>query len=135
MRWPLLLTMLVFTVVTINDAFNNPVPDCGCFGDALIITNWQTLYKNLVINALLLIVFFTVDRGNKGFGLRKELVLTLTFLVAFVAFEGYNIEMFDGFEAVRGAAYTAAALREDLPCYRETIVPIGIHHHRRNEKA
>jgi len=49
------------------------------------------------------------------------------------AFESHNIEIFDGFEAVRGAAYTAAALREDLPSYRETIVPIEIHYHRRNE--
>ncbi|MBW1804240.1 MAG: hypothetical protein JRJ85_26350 [Deltaproteobacteria bacterium] len=51
------------------------------------------------------------------------------------AFEGHNIEIFDGFEAVRGAAYTAAALKDELPCYRETIVPIEIHYHRRNEKG
>ena len=51
------------------------------------------------------------------------------------AFEGHNIEISDGFEAVRGAAYTSAALEKGLPCYRETIIPIEIHHHRRNEKG
>jgi len=51
------------------------------------------------------------------------------------AFESHNIEIADGFEAVRGAAYTIAALEKGLPCYRETIIPIGIHHHRRNEKG
>jgi hypothetical protein len=49
------------------------------------------------------------------------------------AFERHNIEIADGFEAVRGAAFTVAALKKGLPCYRETIVPIEIHYHRRNE--
>ena len=49
--WLVLLMMGFFTLVTINDALYNPVPDCGCFGDALVITNWQTFYKNLVIDA------------------------------------------------------------------------------------
>jgi len=91
MRWLLLLTMLVFTVVTINDAFNNPVPDCGCFGDALIITNWQTLYKNLVINALLLIVFFTVNRSKDWFRLKTEMILVFVFMTGFLGFEVFNI--------------------------------------------
>jgi hypothetical protein len=51
------------------------------------------------------------------------------------AFERQNTEIGDGFEAVRGAAYTSAALENHLPCYRETIIPIGIHHHRRNEQG
>ncbi|MBL0717609.1 MAG: hypothetical protein JJV89_06130 [Desulfosarcina sp.] len=50
------------------------------------------------------------------------------------AFEDNNIEISDGFEAVRGAAYTAAALRDNLPCYRETIIPIEIHYHSRNKQ-
>jgi len=51
------------------------------------------------------------------------------------AFKCNNIEIADGFEAVRGAAYTIAALENGLPCYRETIIPIEIHHHRRNEQG
>ena len=51
------------------------------------------------------------------------------------AFEGYNIEIPDGFEAVRGAAHTAAALNKRLPCYRETIIPIEIHYHSHNEQG
>jgi hypothetical protein len=50
------------------------------------------------------------------------------------AFEN-KTEIADGFEAVRGAAYTIAALEENLPSYRETIIPIEIHHHRRNENG
>ena len=55
--WLLLLMMLFFTALTLNDAVNNPVPDCGCFGDAIKLTNWQTFYKNLILLPLALLVF------------------------------------------------------------------------------
>ena len=45
------LMMIFFTPFTFWVALTNPVEDCGCFGDALVISNWQTFYKNLVIVA------------------------------------------------------------------------------------
>ena len=48
------------------------------------------------------------------------------------AFKPNAVTISDGFDAVRGAAYTVDALENDLPCYRETILPIEIHHHRRD---
>ncbi|MBN1972706.1 MAG: hypothetical protein JW787_03650 [Sedimentisphaerales bacterium] len=49
------------------------------------------------------------------------------------AFKPNDATISDGFEAVKGAAYTAAALENGLPCYRETILPIEIHHHRKDK--
>ncbi len=89
--WLALIMMAIFTVLTLNDATNNPVPDCGCFGDALIISNWQTFYKNLVIDALLLIVFLTRKRIPGWFNYRIEWVLLAFSVLGFVFFQIQNI--------------------------------------------
>ncbi|MCB0823930.1 MAG: hypothetical protein KDC09_14630 [Bacteroidales bacterium] len=86
-----LFVMFGFTIVTINDAMNNPVPDCGCFGDALTITNWQTFYKNLVIDALLLIVLFGHKRTARWFSNKTEWIITVLIIVGFTYFQVYNI--------------------------------------------
>jgi uncharacterized membrane protein YphA (DoxX/SURF4 family) len=55
--WVLLVFMSFFTVLTFILALTNPVTDCGCFGDAIIMTNWQTFFKNVIFMILVLVLF------------------------------------------------------------------------------
>ena len=50
----LLLLMGVMLPLTYFLATTNAVPDCGCFGDAIKLTNWQTFWKNVVLTVMLI---------------------------------------------------------------------------------
>lgn len=49
---------LFFSAVTLYLALYNPISDCGCFGQAIHLSNWQTFYKNLILLLLIVIIFF-----------------------------------------------------------------------------
>ncbi|MGO4905071.1 BT_3928 family protein [Flavobacterium sp. W20_MBD1_R3] len=56
--WSLLLLIVLFTFLTFYSAFFNVVKDCGCFGDALKLTPWQSFTKDIVLLFFILILFF-----------------------------------------------------------------------------
>ena len=60
-RWFTLAFMLIMTPLTLWIALTGAVHDCGCFGDALVLSNWQTFYKNIVLLCLVIILIICND--------------------------------------------------------------------------
>ena len=55
------ILLLLFTVVTLLSATVLPIGDCGCFGDAVKLTPWQTFFKNLVLLPMAFVVWRDSD--------------------------------------------------------------------------
>src|SRR5690606_21207084 len=55
--WMLLLMIVFFTFLTFYSAYFNKVTDCGCFGDAIPLTPWQSFWKDVILLVLILILF------------------------------------------------------------------------------
>lgn len=55
--WGLLLLILFFTFLTFYSAFFEVVTSCGCFGDAIPLTPWQSFGKDLVLLLLIIVIF------------------------------------------------------------------------------
>jgi uncharacterized membrane protein YphA (DoxX/SURF4 family) len=79
--WLLMLFMSFYTVLTFILALTNPVTDCGCFGDAIKLTNWQTFGKNVVLMFPTLGVFLNrkCDSGAPNPG--KQLMCMVNFIL------------------------------------------------------
>lgn len=86
-----LLFMLVMTPMTLYIALANPVEDCGCFGDALVISNWATFYKNIVLLSFTIVIVVYRNRIKPLFSAKsKHFVLGFVFLFSLL-FCFYNI--------------------------------------------
>ena len=55
--WSLLLMIVFFTFLTFYSAYFNKVTDCGCFGDALKLTPWESFSKDVVLLVLILVLY------------------------------------------------------------------------------
>lgn len=86
------LLMIFFTITTYFDAKYNLVPDCGCFGTAIKMSNWQTFFKNLIIISILIpLIFNNKTFVNKRVTKLGQTLFTFIFMALFVGFEIYNV--------------------------------------------
>lgn len=76
-----LALMAVFTPATIYIALTNPVPHCGCFGDAIVISNQATAYKNGLLLAAAAVVFYNKDRIRASFPPKTSVLSILAVVV------------------------------------------------------
>ncbi|MCM2302843.1 MAG: DoxX family protein [Flavobacteriaceae bacterium] len=77
--WGLLLMTVLFLFLTWYSAYYNKVTDCGCFGDAIKLTPWETFYKNVVL--FVMIVFLEFKSSNIFNLFNKSITKWMAFLV------------------------------------------------------
>ncbi|WP_313382097.1 BT_3928 family protein [Proteiniphilum saccharofermentans] len=90
--------MVFFTPLTLWIAIANPVEDCGCFGDAFVISNWQTFYKNIILLAGVILLLLKWEQITPFFSKKIAPVaalLTLLFGVLFSLHNVYRLPVFD----------------------------------------
>lgn len=89
--WMAAIFMAIFTPLTLVLALWNPVSDCGCFGDAIILTNWQTFIKNIIIAVPVAFVFLRRNDETGVMPLKAGLNFTIAFIFLFLLFIRINI--------------------------------------------
>jgi uncharacterized membrane protein YphA (DoxX/SURF4 family) len=101
--WALASMILFFTFLTFYSAYFNKVTDCGCFGDAIKLTPWESFYKDIIL--LVLISFLFIFRKDlpknaprwanytAGLSLVLSLVLAVYAIqnLPFIDFRAYKI--------------------------------------------
>ena len=92
-----LIFMIVFIPITFylamqeNVSGKELVHDCGCFGDALVLTNWQTFVKNLVIVIPVIITFIFSNRFTDLISNKKSIILLSCLTVVIVGISFYAL--------------------------------------------
>ena len=90
--WSLLLMILFFTFLTFYSAYFDKVKDCGCFGDAMKMTPWESFSKDVGLLVLILLVFFGVKYIKPFFGKFTTTVISLLSFIACLWF-AYHVLM------------------------------------------
>ena len=90
--WSLLAMIVFFTFLTFYSAYFDKVKDCGCFGDALKLTPWESFTKDVVLLVFILILFFGLKHIKPIFDKLPTSVLALLSFIASLWF-GYHVLM------------------------------------------
>ena len=80
----LFILTLIFLFLTWYSAYYNKVTDCGCFGDAIKLSPWETFYKNIILIVLIVFLLFKIDAIKNLFSERIGKILTFLSLAVFL---------------------------------------------------
>ena len=79
------IIILFFLFLTWYSAYFNKVTDCGCFGDAIKLSPWETFWKDVILTILIFFIGFKIKfinrvfvRNNNGFVVFLSLIISAT---------------------------------------------------------
>lgn len=87
--WGLLLLIIGFTFLTFYSAYFDVVKDCGCFGDALKLTPWESFTKDIILLILILPIFLyrnKIEPIFKGYLASALVVMSLILCTGFTLY-------------------------------------------------
>jgi len=120
----LLLAIIVFfTFLTFYSAYFNKVTDCGCFGDAIKLTPWQSFYKDILLLVLILVLW--VQRKtftNMSSTISQSIVLASAFICSFLAYYAVSHLPFIDFRNYKVGNHIPTLMKQQEPCRYEYIM-------------
>ena len=108
--------ILFFTFLTFYSAYFNKVKDCGCFGDAIKLTPWESFYKDIILLVLSGIIVFIHPKlsNQKGYlylkifdniNFRNGFILSVTLICLIISYSAINFLPFIDFRAYKVGNY------------------------------
>jgi uncharacterized membrane protein YphA (DoxX/SURF4 family)/peroxiredoxin len=82
--WSLFLLTLIFLFLTWYSAYYNKVTDCGCFGDAIKLSTWETFYKYIILIGLIIVLLLKVAFIKPIFKGKIPMIITFLSLALFL---------------------------------------------------
>ena len=113
----LLLSLIVFfTFLTFYSAYFNKVTDCGCFGDAIKLTPWESFYKDIILLVFSISIYFLNKNLKNQVGLfyikifddkvfRNGIIIVSTIICLIISFSAINFLPFIDFRAYKIGNY------------------------------
>lgn len=90
--WSLLLMIIFFTFLTFYSAYFNKVTDCGCFGDAVKLTPWESFTKDIILLVLILVLVFGKKYITPLFNAKTNWIVTGVSLLACALFANHVLK-------------------------------------------
>ena len=87
--WSIMGMIIFFTFLTFYSAYFNKVTDCGCFGDAIKMTPWESFSKDVVLLVLILVLWFGDHYIKPIFVTKINLVLAGVSLLACILYANH----------------------------------------------
>ncbi len=115
--WMLLLLIIFFSFLTFYSAYFNKVTDCGCFGDAIPLTPWQSFGKDILLLILALYIFVRRDTFKPVFSMRVNdiLITIITGICTFLAIYAVRHLPFIDFRAYAVGTNISQAMQPSEP--------------------
>lgn len=119
----LLALIVFFTFLTFYSAYFNKVTDCGCFGDAIKLTPWESFSKDVGLLVLILVLLSLYKKfATTTFRWSAWTVLGSAIICSFLAYYAVAHLPFKDFRAYKVGNHIPTLMKQPEPCMYEYVM-------------